>query len=72
VPPERYLLPGGERDNSMDSRWHGFVARREIIDGSRHVRRRWTRHTSTGRAAGTLPPHSTETGYQIDVIERRS
>jgi len=37
VPPGRYLVLGNNRDNSADSRVHGFVPREEIVGVARTV-----------------------------------
>lgn len=37
VPAGRYLLMGDNRDNSMDSRYFGFVPRDEIVGRTRYV-----------------------------------
>jgi signal peptidase I len=37
VPPESYLVLGDNRDNSADSRVHGFIPRAEIVGSSRLV-----------------------------------
>lgn len=37
VPPGRYLLMGDNRDDSMDSRYFGFVPRDEIVGRTRYV-----------------------------------
>ena len=37
VPQDRYLVLGDNRDNSADSRVHGFIPREEIVGGARTV-----------------------------------
>jgi signal peptidase I len=37
VPPDHYLVLGDSRDNSLDSRYYGFVPRAEIVGRSRQV-----------------------------------
>jgi len=37
VPPDHYLALGDSRDNSLDSRYYGFVPREEIAGRSRNV-----------------------------------
>lgn len=37
VPEDHYFMLGDNRDNSMDSRWYGFVPRAEIVGRAHHV-----------------------------------
>ena len=57
VPPNTYFAMGDNRDNSLDSRYWGFVPRENIIGKPLIIY--WSYDTSTDRLAGSLlnPDH---------------